>query len=921
MQWINRISSMCEPGEPDNFECIQLLFECFLVNCVFFIQAGLECSFDRVKAAMDPQLSQYLVCPMISGCGCLFIYSFCRSNSIVKSLELGSLGLLKIVAPELFMFKVHDNTNDGDDDENLFNFNKVPEKDRVNKTYLSISLNQELFNEENVPQNKKRRTKKSDKGTIQRPSLKISPEAVLKFKQCFQKCLEVKLNGDNFNGTLWVDLLQAGLLEIPETVRHPITPIVLNLCNEDLTNFADEIKRLKFYSDNIVYHRRSVARQARFAELAGLDDRLVVAVRNVNGITPDKLYCHQVQAIEALNSGMHVCVSSSTSSGKSLIYSIPMVEMLLANPNSTALLIFPTKALAEDQKLKLRILFNEAGLRNVNVETFDGDTEANQRRHVRNHAQIVITNPDMLHCAMLPHHHLWRCFLINLKYVVLDEFHVYTGDFGAHVSLVLRRFRRIAAHYGNFGFRFIYLSATINNPLKHLKSLVGLRDGDDNVELVDNDGSPSSSNDVLIWRVDGDDDTNSVAAKLLLEFINYNLRTVAFCKYRKQCEHIMKAISDINGDIVSGKLAIYRGGYLSSIRRETESSMRNAELTAVLATSALELGIDIGDINLTLHVNFPHSLSSLWQQMGRAGRRWQHSIALLLLNADQYQLDKFYLENPEEIFNQSFNSPSIDFEDSVILEQHLQCAALEKPIDTEKDADYFSTSCLMACDKVLLTSEKSPLFFCNTQLNPNPSLSFSIRGNSDDDLVGIYCQGKLLEEIEYLRSFYEVYEGAVYLHAGETYIVMQADIDRRLVALIKTAVNFITLPEFCMRPSPLGIIETRGEYIFGKLKVSCSLVKYRKFDTKRKKIIESVDVMRPRRSQFITFGIWRAFKDEEQLCAEFKSCEEYFRHGCKFGESLIIMKQENQLVIFMKGPSENSVYLRGKLDEYVANKV
>ncbi|KAJ5787521.1 Helicase C-terminal [Penicillium paradoxum] len=399
-----------------------------------------------------------------------------------------------------------------------------------------------------------------------------------------------------------------------------------------------EIREMDWYHAQIVPegHRVFEAQSPVYGDLSfQLSQDLVNALYNTKGIT--EMYTHQTEAINHLYEGHNVIVSTSTSSGKSLIYQVPMLHELEKDPESRGMYIFPTKALAQDQRRSMMDLLQYMnGLQNTMVETFDGDTPMGSRNMIRDEARIIFTNPDMLHITILPQESSWRTFLKNLKFVVVDELHVYNGLFGSHVAFIMRRLRRICAAVGNRHVKFISCSATVANPEAHMKSIFGVQD----VKLVDVDGSPSGRKEFVCWNTpfkdpkdptSGRADTVTETARLFCQLILRGVRVIAFCRIRKLCEILLQGVRaefDRLERTEIGKLVMgYRGGYSPQDRRQIEKEMFEGKLMGIVATNALELGVDIGSLDAVITMGFPYSISNLRQQSGRAGRRNKDSLS------------------------------------------------------------------------------------------------------------------------------------------------------------------------------------------------------------------------------------------------------------------------------------------------------
>lgn len=459
--------------------------------------------------------------------------------------------------------------------------------------------------------------------------------------------------------------------------ERSLLPPTIPTERQAIPEIIEEIKTLEWYTGQIVPdgHRVFDPQPPIYSELNfQMSQSLVNALYNTRNI--DQLYAHQAEAINNLYEGHNVIVSTSTSSGKSLIYQIPVLHQLEHDINTRAMYIFPTKALAQDQRRSLKEMLRFMdGLQDLVVETFDGDTPMQDRNYIRDEARIIFTNPDMLHITILPQEEAWRSFLQNLKFVVVDELHVYNGLFGAHVALIMRRLRRICAAVGNRHIKFISCSATVANPETHMKTIFGVEE----VRMTDFDGSPSGRKEFLCWNTpfrdpgdptSGRGNTMAESAKLFCQLILRGVRVIAFCRIRKQCEVLQAAIKtelqELERPEVIARVMSYRGGYTPQDRRQIEREMFDGKLVGIVATSALELGVDIGSLDAVITVGFPYTIANLRQQSGRAGRRNKDSLSVLV--GDCFPTDQFYMSNPDEIFTKPNCELQVDLENVLVLE-------------------------------------------------------------------------------------------------------------------------------------------------------------------------------------------------------------------------------------------------------------
>ncbi|MGH8083533.1 MAG: DEAD/DEAH box helicase, partial [Lysobacter sp.] len=430
------------------------------------------------------------------------------------------------------------------------------------------------------------------------------------------------------------------------------------------------------YRDRITGHFTLPGREGRYAPLPDdLPESLKSALR-ARGI--ERLYSHQAEAWAATQAGEHVAVVTPTASGKSLCYTLPVVAAAMT-AGSKALYLFPTKALAQDQVAELLEL-NRAGDLGVKAFTFDGDTPGDARQAIRLHGDIVVSNPDMLHQAILPHHTKWAQFFENLRYIVIDEIHTYRGVFGSHVAGVLRRLQRICAFYGVTP-QFILCSATIGNPQAHAQALI-----EQPVRAILDSGAPTGDKHVLLWNppvVNADlglrASARSQSNRIARIAIKAGLKTLIFAQTRLMVEVLTKYLKDVfdHDPRKPARIRAYRGGYLPSERREAERAMRDGRIDGIVSTSALELGVDIGSLDVVVLNGYPGSVAATWQRFGRAGRRQQPSLGILV--ASSQPLDQYVVRHPDFFADASPEHARIAPDQPLILFDHIRCAAFELP--------------------------------------------------------------------------------------------------------------------------------------------------------------------------------------------------------------------------------------------------
>ena len=527
-------------------------------------------------------------------------------------------------------------------------------------------------------------------------------------------------------------------------------------------------------------------RPANLVELPDLHPELVSALTKV-GI--ERLYSHQREAHERIRSGENVIVATATASGKSLCYKIPAFENALMRGASRALLLYPTKALAQDQLGKIRAF----GLRGVHPATYDGDTPQVMRADVRRRANIVLTNPDMLNVGILPNHEAWADFLRNLRIVAVDEAHVLRGVFGSHVATVLRRLRRVAALHGGDP-EFVLASATIANPRELAESLTGLP-----FSLVDEDGASSGERRVVFRNPPLLDKQKGERRSLLTEgalvfanLISQGIRTIAFAKTRKGAELIYRYAADRVGVDLARRISPYRAGYTAKERREIEGKLFRGELLGVVSTSALELGVDVGSLDAVVCCGYPGSVASIWQQWGRAGRGTDPALAVYIAGRDA--LDQYLFENPRRVLGRRVEAARVTLENPYILGPHLLAAAHEAPLDAG-DEEYFGPAygpvATELAEAGALTASGGRLVYAG---GDNPARKISLRSASSETVLIADTEGELIGTAEASRAPSELHPGATYLHRGMAYEVEELDLAARRAVARRVPNRFYTRP-------------------------------------------------------------------------------------------------------------------------------
>jgi DEAD/DEAH box helicase domain-containing protein len=548
--------------------------------------------------------------------------------------------------------------------------------------------------------------------------------------------------------------------------------------------------------------RRLVEEPARFADWpAGLDGRLVEALAR-RGIRQP--YTHQARAIERAQAGRNTVVVTPTASGKTLCYNLPVLDRVLKDRSARALYLFPTKALAQDQLDELHGLIGEVGAE-IGTFTYDGDTPADARRAVRQAGHIVLTNPDMLHTAILPHHTKWVQLFESLEFVVVDELHTYRGVFGSHVANVIRRLRRICQFYGSDP-TFILCSATIANPGELAARLIG-----DEVEVVDENGAPRGERVVVVHNppvVNRElgirQSSLKVARDIAGQLIRSGVQTIVFAPSRVRVEllltYLREALREKPGD--PERVTGYRGGYLPNERRAIERGLREGSIRGVVATNALELGIDIGGMGASVVTGYPGSLASLWQQLGRAGRTRESSLGVLVTSSNP--LDQYVAHHPEFIFERDVEAATIDPDNPYILASHLKCAAFELPF---AHGEAFGAHSDVMLDILV---EEGVLQLANGRYywmsEAYPAEQVSLRTASTDNFV-IIEQGpkpRVIGECDRPSAPLLIHEDAIYLHRGQQFQVEYLDWDDKKAFVRPVAVDYYTDAQLAVELKVIG---------------------------------------------------------------------------------------------------------------------
>jgi DEAD/DEAH box helicase domain-containing protein len=590
----------------------------------------------------------------------------------------------------------------------------------------------------------------------------------------------------------------------------------------------------------------------RFVELMQQDESPVRAVRHQParaaryGVFPEtlnpqlskalagrgieNLYTHQAAAVELSLAGKNVVVVTPTASGKTLCYNLPVINDILATPAARAIFLFPTKALAEDQRLELQRL-NDALGEPLCCHTYDGDTPSDARRTIRDKANIVMTNPDMLHTGILPHHTKWAKLFENLRYIVIDELHMYRGVYGSHLANILRRLKRICEFYGT-NPRFVCCSATIANPKELAEALT-----EQPFETVDDNGAPSGDQYLVFYNPPVVNRQLGIrrsylheTRRIALEFIRQKQQTLVFTNNRLATEVLTTYLKDACSQLPFSHEAVrgYRGGYLPKERRHIEQGLRSGEIRTVIATNALELGVDIGSLDAVVLAGYPGNIASTWQRAGRAGRRQASSIAVMV--ASSAPLDQYVVEHPDYFFNSSPEEAHINADNLEVFLSHLKCAAFELPI---RDGEHFGKQdlqrlCRYLCEDLQLLHRSGDCWHWVSDSYPADSVSLRAVTSDNFLVVDITGDHRIIGEVAFSAALTTLHEKAIYLHDARQYQVEKFDFDGRKAFVRQVDSDYFTDAIVYTQVSELARFEEEGRAAQGEVRVKRQVVGFKK---------------------------------------------------------------------------------------------
>jgi DEAD/DEAH box helicase domain-containing protein len=612
-----------------------------------------------------------------------------------------------------------------------------------------------------------------------------------------------------------------------------------------VTAFPEEL----LAGEEVAHVETEPARTAETRPLPENVDPRVAAALDSLGVT--ELFRHQAETWQAAERGEHVIVTTGTASGKTLAFNLPILDAIAREPKTRALYLYPTKALAQDQARGLSSL----GMPAVRPAIYDGDTPIDRRSQIRTWANAVLTNPDMLHVGVLPHHDRWGDVLANLGYVVVDEAHVYRGVFGSHVANVLRRLRRLAHVYGSEP-QFLLASATIANPGELARELAGV-----DATVVSGDSAPRAERTIVLWNPPVVDQELNLrvsalgeAARIVAELVASGRRTLCFAKSRKAAELIHRFTLERLGREYADRLSPYRAGYTPAQRREIEQRLASGELLGVAATDALELGIDIGLLDCVVSVGFPGTVASLRQQWGRAGRRG-HGLAVLVASEDA--LDQYFMREPAALLERKVEAAILDHANPRVLDGHVLAAAYEAPLDDADRATLGDDALDRAPALEELRHTRAGYVWAGRDY---PAARVSLRSAGVDSVLVVEPgDGTVLGVVERERAYSTVHEGAIYLHLGQQYLVESLDLDSGVALVELSSADWYTQAkketqtaiEEALQEEKLPALELS----FGRVSVTEHVVGYQKKAARDGAVLETVALDLPP-ATFETEAVW-----------------------------------------------------------------
>jgi DEAD/DEAH box helicase domain-containing protein len=632
----------------------------------------------------------------------------------------------------------------------------------------------------------------------------------------------------------------------------------------NLSQILDQFKTDKYIRGCISHWEEIPAREATWTEFPEGTDTRIKSVLEKRGIR--RLYSHQASALEKISSGKNVVIVTPTASGKTLCYNLPVVNRILEKGESRALYLFPTKALSQDQVAELHQLITDLDC-DIKTYTFDGDTPRSARSAIRTAGHVVVTNPDMLHTGILPHHTRWIKLFENLKFVVIDEIHHYRGVFGSHLANVIRRLKRVCRFYGSDP-QFICCSATIANPEELAKKII-----EEELVLIDNNGAPSGEKHFILYNPPVINKELGIrksyineAQRLAARFLENDIQTIVFARSRLRTEILLTYLSEVlkRAKKRPDSLRGYRGGYLPLQRREIERGLREGKIKGVVSTNALELGIDIGQLDVCLMAGYPGNIASTWQQAGRAGRRTDISVAILVANSSP--LDQFIINHPDYFFSQSPESGIVDPNNLIILISHIKCAAFELPFS---DQEKFGVD---ATEKILAHLEENRILHhvngkWHWTAEIYPAEKVSLRSATPENFVILDStdRNKIIGEVDYFSAPMFLYEDAIYLHGADQYQIEELDWEGKRAYAKEVEVDYYT---DAITKTDIKVLEesekkegSLGNQVWGEVSVTTLTTNYKKIKFRTHENVGFGEIHLPEQEMHTT-SFWFEFPEQ-----------------------------------------------------------
>jgi DEAD/DEAH box helicase domain-containing protein len=622
------------------------------------------------------------------------------------------------------------------------------------------------------------------------------------------------------------------------------------------------------FRGQVTHWEKIPAREASFGQFPErLDPRLLDGLKS-RGI--QKLYTHQSEAVDLILDGKNVTIVTPTASGKTLCYNLPVLDAVMENPENRALYLFPTKALSQDQVAELHDLVDLLKI-DIKTYTFDGDTPVSARKAIRMVGHIVVTNPDMFHQGILPHHTKWVKLFENLKYVVIDEVHAYRGVFGSHLANLIRRLKRICAFY-NASPQFIGCSATIANPKELFEKLIG-----EEAVLIDNNGAPRGEKHFIFYNPPVVNQELGIRKSSVKEvraiakhFLGAGVQTIVFARSRLRVEILLAYLRDIMKGLKKSPNLVrgYRGGYLPNERREIEQGLRSGVIQGVVSTNALELGIDIGQLSVAILAGYPGTIASTWQQAGRAGRRESISVAILV--ATSGPLDQYVINHPEYFLKRSPELGIVDPDNLVILLSHVKCAAFELPFQQGEQFGVDSTE-----DLLKYLEEHQVLHQAGDQYHwtseAYPAEEISLRRAAPDNVVIIDTthRERVIGEVDLYSAPMMVHDEAIYLHEGESYHVDHLDWERRKAMVHQDKTDYYTDAQAKTDIKVMDVFETEpvggGGKSHGEVSVTTLATLYKKIKFNTHENVGSGKIHLPELTMHTTAYWWELEESVKEM--------------------------------------------------------